>query len=132
MRVYTIAQLAQAAQVNPATVRYYERRGVLPKPPRNPSGHRQYAPDDLRRLRFIKSTQALGFSLTEIADLLSIRAEAGGSCRDVRQRIQSKMADVQKKIAALQKILEVLQQLETNCPGRGPLRNCPILAALDT
>lgn len=88
MRVYTIAQLAQAAHVNPATVRYYERRGLLPEPPRNPSGHRQYAPGDLQRLRFIKSTQVLGFSLQEVSDLLSIKAEAGGSCRDVRQCIQ--------------------------------------------
>lgn len=131
MQVYTIGQLAKEANVNLATVRYYERRGLLPEPPRNPSGHRQYSRDDLRRIKFIKSTQTLGFSLHEVSDLLSMRAAPGGTCRDVRQRIKSKLTDVEEKIAALQKIKGVLQNLETTCPGSGPLSGCPILSALD-
>ena len=131
MRFYTIGQLAGEAGVNLTTVRYYERRGLLREPPRTPSGHRQYTDDDLKRVRFIKSTQALGFSLAEIAELLAVRNVSGGSCRDVRQRIAAKLSDVEEKIAALQKIKSVLQNLETSCPGAGPLSDCPILAALD-
>ncbi len=131
MPFYTIGQLAKEAGVNLATVRYYERRGLLREPPRTPSGHRQYSDDDLKRIRFIKSTQALGFSLTEIAELLSMRVTADGTCRDVRQRIEDKLSDIEDKIAALQKIKKALQNLERSCPGAGPLDDCPILAALD-
>lgn len=77
MQFYTIGQLAREAGVNLSSVRYCERRGLLPKPPRTPGGHRQYADEDLKRVWFIKSTQALGFSLAEIAELLSIRVAAG-------------------------------------------------------
>jgi len=131
MPFYTIGQLAGEAGVNLATVRYYERRGLLPKPPRTPSGHRQYVDEDLKRIRFIKSTQALGFSLSEIAELLSMRVAAGGTCKDVRQRIESKLSDIEGKIAALQKMKKVLQNLKSSCPGTGPLNDCPILSALD-
>jgi MerR family mercuric resistance operon transcriptional regulator len=131
MQFYTISQLAREAEVKIATVRYYERRGLLREPPRTPSGHRQYSGDDLRRIRFIKSTQALGFSLAEIADLLSMRVAGDGTCRDIRQRIEDKLADIEGKIAALQEIKRALQNLERSCPGAGPLNDCPILAALD-
>ena len=131
MRFYTIGQLAREAGVNLSSVRYYERRGLLRKPPRTPSGHRQYNDDDLKRIRFIKSTQALGFSLAEIEELLSMRVAADGTCKDVRQRIEGKLSDIEGKIAALQKIKKVLQNLKTSCPGAGPMNDCPILAVLD-
>ncbi len=131
MRFYTIGQLAREAGVNLATVRYYERRGLLRKPPRTPSGHRRYSDDDLGRMRFIRSTQSLGFSLAEIQELLSMRVAAGGTCRDVRRRIEDKLSDIEEKIAALQKIKKALQDLERSCPGAGPLDDCPILVALD-
>jgi MerR family mercuric resistance operon transcriptional regulator len=131
MGIYRIGQLAKKANVNLETIRYYERRGLLLEPPRNKSGHRQYSIKDLRRTEFIKRTQSLGFSLQEISDLLSLKVEPDKTCADVQQRVKSKLIDIEEKIETLQRMKEVLQRLETNCPGKGPLNECPILETLD-
>jgi MerR family mercuric resistance operon transcriptional regulator len=131
MKTFTIGQLAKRANVNLETIRFYERKGLLPEPPRNKSGHREYCIKDLRRTEFIKRTQSLGFSLQEISDLLSLRVESGKTCGDVKQRVKSKLIDIEEKIETLQRMREVLLRLETNCPGKGPLNECPILETLD-
>jgi MerR family mercuric resistance operon transcriptional regulator len=131
MEIFTIGQLAKKANVNLETIRFYERRGLLPEPPRNKSGHRQYSIKDLRRTEFIKRTQSLGFSLQEISDLLSLRVESGKTCGDVKLRVKAKLIDIEEKIETLQRMKEVLLRLETNCPGKGPLNECPILETLD-
>lgn len=131
MEIFTIGQLAKKANVNLETIRFYERKGLLPEPPRNRSGHRQYSNKDLRRTEFIKRTQSLGFSLQEISDLLSLRVESGKTCGDVKLRVKAKLIDIEEKIETLQKMREVLLRLETNCPGKGPLNECPILETLD-
>jgi MerR family mercuric resistance operon transcriptional regulator len=131
MEIFTIGQLAKKANVNLETIRFYERRGLLPEPPRNISGHRQYSIKELRRTEFIKRTQSLGFSLREISDLLSLRVESGKTCGDVKQRVKAKLIDIEEKIETLQRMKEVLLRLETNCPGKGPLNECPILETLD-
>ena len=131
MGIYSIGQLAKKANVNLETIRYYERRGLLPEPPRNKSGHRQYSIKDLRRTEFIKRTQSLGFSLHEVSDLLSLKVEPDKTCADVKQRVKSKLIDIDEKIETLQRMREVLLKLETNCPGKGPLNGCPILETLD-
>jgi MerR family mercuric resistance operon transcriptional regulator len=120
METFTIGQLAKRANVNLETIRFYERKGLLPEPPRNKSGHREYCIKDLKRTEFIKRTQSLGFSLQEISDLLSLRVE-----------LKSKLIDIEEKIETLQRMREVLLRLETNCPGKGPLNECPILETLD-
>jgi len=96
MEKLTTGQLAKHANVNLETIRYYERRGLLPEPPRYESGHRRYTLDALRRTEFIKRTQSLGFSLNEISDLLSFRIEAGKTCADVKTRVEAKIKDVQE------------------------------------
>jgi Hg(II)-responsive transcriptional regulator len=131
MGTFTIGHLAKRANVNLETIRFYERRGLLPEPPRNKSGHRQYSIQDLRRTEFIKRTQSLGFSLKEISDLLSLRVESGKTCRDVKQRVKAKLIDIEEKIETLQRMKKVLKSLETNCPGTGPLNECPILETLE-
>jgi MerR family copper efflux transcriptional regulator len=131
METFSIGQLAKKANVNLETIRFYERKGLLPEPPRNKSGHRQYSIKDLRRTEFIKRTQSLGFSLQEISDLLSLRMESGKTCGDVKQRVKGKLIDIEEKIETLQRMREVLLRLETNCPGKGPLNECPILETLD-
>jgi MerR family copper efflux transcriptional regulator len=131
MKTYSIGQLAKKANVNLETIRYYERRGLLAEPPRNKSGHRQYSIKDLRRTEFIKRTQSLGFSLHEISGLLSLKVESDKTCADVKLRVKSKLIDIEEKIETLQRMREVLLKLETNCPGKGPLNECPILETLD-
>ena len=131
MEIFTIGQLAKKANVNSETIRFYERKGLLPEPPRNKSGHRQYSVKDLRRTEFIKRTQSLGFSLQEISDLLSLRVESGKTCADVKQRVKAKLIDVEEKIKTLKRMREVLQRLEADCPGKGSLNDCPILETLE-
>ena len=131
MKKLSIGELARQANVNIETIRYYERRGLISEPPRNKSGHRQYSVKDLRRTEFIKRIQSLGFSLQEISDLLSLRVESGRTCSDVKQRVKAKLIDIEEKIETLQRMKKVLQSLETNCPGTGPLNECPILETLE-
>jgi MerR family copper efflux transcriptional regulator len=132
MKALTIGQLAQQAQVNIETVRYYERRGLLPRPPRRESGYRQYSAQDLACLQFIRRAKTLGFSLSEIADLLALRVDPIMSCHDVRERAARKLADVDAKIRALEHMRGALQRLIAACSGQGPLSACPILDALTT
>jgi MerR family mercuric resistance operon transcriptional regulator len=126
----TTGQLAKQANVNLETIRYYERRGLLPEPPRNESGHRRYPIDALRRTEFIKRTQSLGFSLNEISDLLFLRIEAGTTCADVKTRVREKIIDVQEKIVDLKDIEQALILLADKCSGKGPVGQCPILEEL--
>jgi MerR family copper efflux transcriptional regulator len=117
--------------VNVQTIRYYERRGLLPRPERAPSGYRKYSEDAIRRLRFIKQAQALGFSLSEIEELLSLRLQAGATCGDIRKRARHKIATVNRKISELQRIKNALSALAKACRGKGPTSECPILEALE-
>ncbi len=131
METLTTGQLAKQANVNLETIRYYERRGLLPEPPRNDSGHRRYPLDALRRTDFIKRTQSLGFSLKEISDLLSLKVGTGTTCADVKIHVEAKIKDVQEKIADLKEIEQALRRLADKCSGKGPIGQCPILEGLD-
>ncbi|RIK36797.1 MAG: heavy metal-responsive transcriptional regulator [Chloroflexi bacterium] len=131
MDTLTIGQLAGCAGVNLETIRYYERRGLLPEPPRRASGYRAYPPESLARIRFIKSAQALGFTLEEIHHLLSLRVHAGTSCEQVRQQAEQKLAEVTQKIQALQELQQALVTLTEACAQGGPQGECPILEALE-
>lgn len=132
METVTIGQLAKKAQVHVETVRYYERRGLLPQPLRRWSGYRQYSTEDIVRLRFIKHAQRLGFSLKEIAELLSLRVDPETSCQDVKQRAEVKIAEIEAKIQTLERMKKALRKLVASCSGRGPTSTCPILEALET
>lgn len=131
MDALTPSALAEAAGVNQQTIRYYERRGLIPEPPRTGSGYRMFPPDTLRRVRFIKQAQALGFTLKEIQDLLDLRVRPGVGCADIRQRTREKIEDIGEKIAALRRMEGALTKLANRCRGRGPVEECPILDALD-
>ena len=132
MATVTIGQLAKYAGVHVETVRYYERRGLIPEPPRRWSGYRQYSRDDITRLRFIKRAQELGFSLQEISALLALRVDPATSCSDVKKRAEVKIADVETKIQTLERMKKALKKLVASCSGRGPTSACPILEALET
>ncbi|MGH7672575.1 MAG: MerR family transcriptional regulator [Gemmatimonadales bacterium] len=126
----TIGQVAEAAEVNIQTIRYYERRGLFPKPRRTPSGYRQYAEDAVSRIRFIKHAQELGFSLQEIQDFLGLRVQHGAACDAVEQKTRHKIEVVEQKIRDLQRMRRTLEQLAEACTARRPTDECPILEAL--
>ena len=128
----TIGQLAKAAGVGVETLRFYERKGLLPPPPRSRSGYRRYPADAVARVRFIRRAKELGFSLAEIRELLAMRVDPGRSCADVRAVARAKIADVEAKIADLTRMRAVLRRLARACPGEGPVSACPIVEALDT
>src|SRR5919197_206172 len=101
MAALTIGRLAQLGGVNLETIRYYERRGLLPKPARTAAGYRQFPPESTRRLRFIKRAQELGFSLDEIRDLLTLGAEPRHNRSRIRARAKAKIHDIDRRIATL-------------------------------
>lgn len=130
----TIGRLAERAGVGIDTVRYYERAGLLPAPPRRASGYRDYPADSVQRLRFIRRAKELGFTLTEIGELLELSAQHGEAgkrgMRAVKTAAEDKLAVVDHKLAELQRVRDGLHQLIEACPGHGPLQDCPILQAL--
>ena len=128
----TIGRLAREGKVNIETVRYYERRGLLPRPPRRPSGYRIFPPSAVLVLQFVRRAQELGFSLKEIKELLSLRIQPGRTCADVRDRAMHKMTDIDQKIRALQAMRKALVRLTAACSGKGPISDCPILDSLHT
>ena len=127
----TTSELADRAEVNTQTVRYYERRGLLPEPPRNASGHRQYDMNALRRLAFIKRAQHLGFSLDDIDDLLSLRAHPDAPNREVKRKTKAKLQETRARLDDLRDIEGKLQELYEACDGEGTTSECPILDALE-
>jgi MerR family transcriptional regulator, copper efflux regulator len=132
MASLSTGQLAQAAGVNLQTVRYYERRGLLPEPSRTASGHRKYGPADVERLRFVRRAQALGFTLREIEDLLELTAGTAVTAAAVRSRVQAKVADLDSRITELQRIRTALTTLAGSCSVHDSLGNCPFLDALNS
>jgi MerR family mercuric resistance operon transcriptional regulator len=131
MEGLTIGRLAREGQVNVETIRYYERRGLLPRPPRQPSGYRMFPPSAVQVLRFVKTAQGLGFSLEEIKELLALRIQPGRSCADVRGRAERKIGEIDQKIRTLQSMRKALVRLAAACSGRGPVSDCPILESLE-
>lgn len=127
----TIGKLAEQAQVNVQTIRYYERRGLLRDPDRTASNYRVYGGDTLRRVRFIRRAQELGFTLSEIKELLELRASPRSCCEDVRERSEAKIRDIDEKVRTLQAMRKALAKLVHACSGRGPVTECPILESLD-
>jgi len=127
-----VGEVAKQAGVNLQTIHYYERRGLLPKPPRTGSNYRAYPDDAVLRVRFIKRAQELGFSLKEIKELLSLRAAPRTRCADVRDRAEAKVQDIDDKVRTLQAMQKALTKLISECSGKGPVTQCPILEALDS
>jgi len=132
MNGLTIGDVASQAGVHIETLRYYERRQLVTKPPRSAANYRLYPPDAVRRVQFIKHAQELGFSLKEIKELLSLRAAPKARCADVRDRATQKIATIDDKIRALRRMKGALTTLVAECSGHGPVTACPILEALDT
>jgi Hg(II)-responsive transcriptional regulator len=123
-----IGTLAKRAGVRIDTVRYYERNGLLAPSARLASGYRRYGELEVSRLRFIRRAQALGFTLKEVRELLAISNQR--DVAKVKKKAQAKLADVEQRIVALQRMREGLSNLISACPGHGRAADCPILNAL--
>lgn len=123
---WTRAALAKAAGVGRETLRFYENKGLLGIPERNPAGHRMYGPEDLRRLRFISRAQSLGFSLADIAQLLALSGNIREPRRKVREIAQARLEEIRLKIRDLETIAANLGGLVSRCDGKGTLKGCPI------
>lgn len=126
-----IGTLANEAGVGVETIRFYERKGLIARPPRpRDGGFRSYPSETVDRIRFIRHAQELGFSLKEAGELLSLRADPSTECTDVREQARVKLEEVNQKVAHLQKIAAALRDLIAACPGKGALQECSILTAL--
>ena len=122
MRTMTISKAAKQAGTGIETVRFYERRGLITQPPKPVAGgFRDYPPETVSRLRFIREAQELGFSLDEIAELLTLRADPKANCAQVQRRAEAKLAEVG---TALERLIEA-------CPGKGALGACSIIETLE-
>ncbi len=118
MERLTIGELAKHARVNLETIRYYERQELLPKPPRSQSGYRAFPEESVRRIRFIKQAQKVGFSLKEIKELLMLQAEPHSIGADLGERVEAKIAHIEKKLRALRTIKKDLSRLINSRSGQ--------------
>ena len=124
----TIGTFAKEAGVNVETIRFYQRKGLLPEPDKPYGGIRRYGELDVTRVRFVKSAQRLGFSLDEIGELL--RLEDGAHCKDARLLAERKLADVREKLADLSQMEAVLAKLVRSCRNSKGKVFCPLIASL--
>jgi MerR family copper efflux transcriptional regulator len=128
MEAMGIGKLAARAGVSIDTVRYYERSGLLAPQARLPSGYRRYGEMQLSRLRFIRRAQELGFSLRDIRELLGLSRQR--DVARVKRAAERKLAEVEERLLALQRVRDGLATLVATCPGHGRAADCPILKAL--
>ena len=125
-----IGEVAKQTGVGVETVRFYEREGLLDEPERRASGYRQYDEEAVAVLRFIRRAKELGFTLKEIKALLNLRLDTSATRADVREQAREKVADIEAKIADLQRMKDSLVKLIRKCSGHGSTKGCPILDAL--
>lgn len=127
----TISKAAKKAGVGVETIRFYERKGLIKQPPRPmDGGFRVYPEETVACIRFIRQAQEIGFSLREIEELMSLRADRSADCSEVRERAAAKLEEVDEKLDQLGKIRSALNELIAVCPGRGALRACTIMEFL--
>jgi Hg(II)-responsive transcriptional regulator len=125
------SEVAAQAQVNTQTLRYYERRGLLPEPERTPSGYRAYSPDAVRVVRFVKRAQQLGFSLSDIEELLHLADGGPDRCEDAEAMARGRIAELQHRIDELTAMRDALAQLVDSCRQPRAKRSCPILHSIE-
>ncbi len=123
----TIGQLAKTAGVNVETIRYYQRIGLIIEPIKPAHGYRHYHSDTIEQIKFIKRAQQLGFSLQEVAELMSL---GHGGCLDVRKRAEQKREKIDRQIQDLQALRETLNQLINTCKRDASDQYCPIVESL--
>lgn len=123
----TISKIAKELDINIETVRFYERRGLIVQPSKPAQGYRHYPSDTVSRIRFIKRSQELGFTLDEIANLISLNDTP---CGQVQELAEQKLCTVRKKMADLRCLEKVLKELLTQCRSNQDDSHCPIIDSL--
>ncbi len=124
-----IGGLSKRTGCNIETIRYYERIGLMPAPPRTPAGRRVYDDDHVRHLTFIRRSRELGFTLEEVRGLLRLVEGGHYTCEEVKAITVAHLADTKRKIADLRRLARVLEQMAAECEG-GAIPECPIVDAL--
>jgi len=127
----TIGAVAKRARVNIQTVRYYERRGLVFPDDHRDSGYRLYSGEAVRKIRFVRNAQDLGFTLNEIMSLLKLQVSKRSQCERVKRKAEGKLADVRAKIGGLKAIEKVLSDLIRTCHAQDATGPCPILRSLE-
>ena len=127
----TIGQVAKAAGVGVETIRFYERKKLIPQPKRSTTGYRTYDQQIAQRVRFIRRAQELGFSLAEVRQLFELRLDPRRSCSEVKAEAETKIEAIDSKIAELRRMRKALHSLAGSCSGEGPTSACPILDGID-
>jgi MerR family mercuric resistance operon transcriptional regulator len=127
----TIGEAARRAGVGVETIRFYERRGLVAQPTPPPNQRvRLYPAETVKRIRFIRQAQQLGFSLREIEELLALRADPNADCSEVRAQAIAKLQQVRAKVEQMREIGAALEAVIVVCPGQGGLQGCSILDTL--
>lgn len=126
-----IGEVAKEAGLGVHAVRFYEREGLIPEPRRQPSGYRDYSPEAIPRLRFIRHAKELGFSLSKIQDLLALEAGGRAPASEVKRVAESTLKDLESRIAAMQRMRRELKKVVEGCAGKGSVKDCSILRALN-
>lgn len=122
-------ELAELSGCNGETVRFYEKRGLLPAPPRTEGGHRDYDRAHLERLRFIRRARQLGFTLDQIGSLLALVDGGDWTCAEIEAMTLAHLEQVRRKIVDLERLARILDDMASQCDG-GAVPECPIIEAL--
>jgi len=130
-RLMTIGELSEHTEVNIETIRYYERIGILPKPPRSAGGHRLYVEGYQRHLVFVRRARELGFSLEDVRALLRLTGDRRMACGKAKGITEKHIADIRRKVDELKRLERALSAMVTQCRG-DDISDCPILDALAT
>ena len=125
-----IGEAADHLGVNVQTLRFYEREGLLPQLPRSAAGYRRFDSASIRRIEFIRHAQVVGFTLNEISELLSLRADPDGSCDEVQRYAEKKIEELDSRLVKLKSMKQILQNLAERCESGLPATCCPVLEAL--
>lgn len=130
MESYGIGELARLSGVPTGTIRFYERMGLIPAPPRTPSGYRKYSAEALARIQMVLRAKKFGFSLSEIGELLDMLANRQHPCHHMHCRVTNKLLELDSQISELHRIKSELQALSQACDPGTPIGLCPVLMAL--
>ncbi len=125
------SEVARQADVNSQTLRYYERRGLLPEPERSPAGYRTYTADAVRLVRFVKRAQSLGFTLDDVEELLHLAGGGPASCDEAKAMARNRITDLDQRITELAGMRDALSRLVDTCERPRRKRDCPLLVEIE-